>query len=49
MQTGQKKQGGQAVLKRLFLGIAVALGTVVLMPATALAQEESAEDSHRHA
>ena len=46
MQTGQKNQGGRAVLKRLFLGIAVALGTVVLMPATALAQEESAEDTN---
>ena len=44
MQTGQKNQGSRAVLKRLFLGVAVALGTVVLMPATALAQEESAED-----
>jgi len=44
MQTGQKNQGGRAVLKRLFLGVAVALGTVVLIPATALAQEESAED-----
>ncbi|MGB5291896.1 MAG: TonB-dependent receptor, partial [Lysobacterales bacterium] len=43
MLTGQKKQDGNAVLKRLFLGIAVALGTVVLMPATTLAQEESAE------
>ena len=43
MLTGQKKQGGPAVLKRLFLGIAVALGTVVLLPATTLAQEESAE------
>ncbi len=43
MLTGQKKQDGQAVLKRLFLGIAVALGTVALMPATAFAQEESAE------
>src|SRR5210317_709954 len=43
MLTGQNKQGGQAVLKRLFLGVAVALGTVVLMPATALAQVESAE------
>jgi len=46
MLTGQKNQGGRAVLKRLFLGIAVALGTVVLMPATALAQEESAEDTN---
>ena len=44
MLTGQKNQGGRAVLKRLFLGVAVALGTVVLIPATALAQEESAED-----
>jgi len=46
MQTGQKKQGGQAVWKRLVLGIAVALGTVVLMPATALAQEEADVDSN---
>ncbi|MDX2416737.1 MAG: TonB-dependent receptor [Xanthomonadales bacterium] len=43
MLTGQKKQGGQAVLKHLFLGVAIALGTVALMPATALAQEESTE------
>jgi len=41
MQTGQTKQGGQAVLKQLFLGIAFALGTVMLLPATALAQEET--------
>ncbi len=46
MHTGQNKQGGRAVLKRLFLGVAVALGTVVLMPATAFAQEESAQDSN---
>jgi len=46
MQTGQKNQGSRAVLKRLFLGVAVALGTVVLMPATALAQEQSAEDDN---
>ena len=46
MQTGQKNQGGRAVLKRLFLGVAVALGTAVLMPATALAQEESAEEAN---
>ena len=45
MLTGQKKQGVQAVWKRLFLGIAVALGTVALMPATALAQEDSEEES----
>jgi len=45
MQTRQNKMGGQAVWKRLFLGIAVALGTVALLPATALAQDESAEDS----
>jgi iron complex outermembrane receptor protein len=45
MLTGQNKQGGKAVWKRLFLGVAVALGTVALMPATALAQEESAEES----
>jgi len=43
MLTGQRKQGGPAVLKRLFLGIAVALGTVIVTPATTLAQEESAE------
>jgi len=41
MQTGQMKQGGQTVLKRLILGMAVALGTVTLLPATALAQEET--------
>ena len=41
MQIGQTKQGGPAVLKRLFLGIAVALGTAMLLPATALAQEET--------
>jgi len=43
MLTGHKKQGGQAVLKRLILGIAVALGTVTLLPATAVAQEEATE------
>ena len=47
MLTGQRKQGGPTVLKRLFLGIAVALGTVVLLPATTLAQEESAEVDSR--
>ena len=46
MLTGQKMQGGPAVWKRLFLGMAVALGTIALMPATALAQEESAEESN---
>ena len=45
MLTRHKKQGIQAVCKRLFLGIGVALGTVVLMPGTALAQEESAQYS----
>ena len=47
MQTGQENQGNRTVLKRLFLGIAVALGTVVLMPATTLAQEESAEEANK--
>ena len=45
MLTGHKKQGVQTVWKRLFLGIGVALGTLALMPATAFAQEESAEDN----
>jgi len=44
MQTGQRKQGGQAVWQRLALGIAVALGTVMLLPATALSQEKTAEE-----
>jgi len=44
MLTGYRKQGGQAVLKRLFLGVAVALGTAALMPATTFAQEESANE-----
>ena len=45
MLTGHKKQGVQTAWKRLFLGIGVALGTLVLMPATAFAQEGSAEAS----
>ena len=45
MQTAQEKQGGQTVLKRLFLGVAVALGTVALVPATAFAQGESTAES----
>ena len=45
MLTGHKKQGVQAVWKRLFLGIGVALGTLALIPATAFAQEQSAQDS----
>ena len=45
MQTAQEKQGGQPVWKRLFLGVAVALGTLALVPSTALAQEESTTES----
>ena len=41
MHTVHGQERGQAVLKRLFLGISIALGTVLLMPATALAQDDA--------
>lgn len=44
MLTRRNKRNCGAVWKQLFLGVAVALGTVVLMPATSIAQEESAEE-----
>ncbi len=40
MQTEQNKRNGKPAWRQLVLGIAVALGTVTLIPATALAQEE---------
>lgn len=42
MQTGHNKQ---PVWRQLVLGIALALGTATLIPATALAQEEATADS----
>ena len=45
MQLVHQQEGGQLAWRRLFLGIAIALGTSLMVPATALAQNDSEEDA----